>query len=454
MSEDEKKCWQDVAALAEAYLAAESAGGLLPACAPETLAADERFLLGSEGVSHAEWINRLGSIMEATPSTSHSRFVNQLFGGRIPEAVAADMLALLANSSMYTYKAAGAQVMVENEVLRKMLATAGMTGGEGSFMPGGSAANLGAMLLARHQRFPTVRDNGLAGTGAATVYTSADAHYSIRKNAGILGVGRHYVRAIPVGPDGAMVPDKLETAIRKDLEQGCTPMCINATAGTTVRGAFDRLDRIGHIAREHGIWFHVDGALGASLLLSPTWRSRLEGIALADSLTWNPHKMMGVALQTSVLLVRQRGLLAGCLDESADYLFQAHEDDFNPGHRSLQCGRRNDAFRLWSAWSRLGDRGWAARIDRQMALAQEAARRIDADPLLELLEQPPSINVCFNLRGVAPEEVCARLDDSGILKIGHGQVGGRSGIRLVCVNPELGQAGIARILDAVKSCHA
>ncbi len=451
MNEAERKYWQDVVALAEEYLAAEAAAAPLFACPPTTLAADGAFALGPEGVDHQEWINRLRTILAATPSSSQPRFVNQLFGGRIPEAVAADVLALLANSSMYTYKAAGAQVMVENEVLRKMLAAAEMSAGEGSFMPGGSAATLAAMLLARNRTFPRCRDEGV-GDQRATVYTSSESHYSIRKNAGILGLGRNQVRLIPVQADGRMDMEALAQCMAADQAAAFTPLMVNATAGTTVRGAFDDIRAAASVARHFGSWLHVDGALGASLLLSPKWRTLLDGIELADSLTWNPHKMMGVALQTSVLLARESGVLAGSLDETADYLFQAHEDDFNPGHRSLQCGRRNDAFRLWSAWCRLGDRGWADRIEKQMALAREATRLIEEDPRLELLEQPPSVNVCFNLRGVSPETVCTQLDETGVLKIGYGQVGDRMGIRLVCVNPELGHEGIERVLDAVKSC--
>jgi glutamate/tyrosine decarboxylase-like PLP-dependent enzyme len=160
--------------------------------------------------------------------------------------------------------------------------------------------------------------------------------------------------------------------------------------------------------------------------------------------------MMGTPLQTSVILVARKGSLAASLDETADYLFQADVDEWNPGHRSVQCGRRNDAFKLWAAWYHLGDSGWNARIARQMALARTAAAMIAVDPELELLEQPPSINVCFEVRGCSSEAVCDRLDHDGILKIGHGQVRGRRGIRLVCVNPDLDKTALLSIFDEIK----
>jgi glutamate/tyrosine decarboxylase-like PLP-dependent enzyme len=397
---------------------------------------------------------RLGAVLAATPSTSSWRFLNQLFAGREPMGLAAEILSATRNVSMYTFKAAGAQVLVENEVLRHMLRKVGLADGEGCFMPGGSLANLTAMLLARHQVDPAARDQGLERR-RFTVYTSAEGHYSIRKSAGILGLGRDNVRAIPTLADGRMDVEALRQAIVADLAQSLRPMMVVATAGTTVRGAFDPLVEIAGLARRHGAWLHVDAALGGSMVLSPAHAHLLRGAHLADSLTWNPHKMMGVSLQASVLLVARRGLLAGSLDESADYLFQADSDELNPGHRSLQCGRRCDAIKLWAAWQHLGDAGWATRIGQQMALAARAAAMIAADPEFLLSESPPSINVCFEVRDRSSVEICERLDREGRLKIGHGDVRGRRVIRLACVNPALSERDLAAILDEIKAvAHA
>jgi len=331
-----------------------------------------------------------------------------------------------------------------------MAVAVGLAGAEGTFTPGGSIANLVAMLLARAQAAPEARDAGLDGA-PLMVYTSTEGHYSIPKNAGILGIGRRHVRKIPTTDDGRMDVAALELALRDDRAAGLRPMLVNATAGTTVRGAFDPIREIGGVARRHGAWLHVDGALGASLSLSASHRHLLDGAELADSLTWDPHKIMGVPLQASVLLVARRGQLRESLGESADYLFQADRDSLNPGHLSIQCGRRNDALKLWAAWLRLGDRGWEARLDRQMALARRAAELIDGDPSLELTEWPPSINVCFEVKGRASAAVCDCLDREGRLKIGHGTVRGRQVIRLVCVNPELDEEALISILEEVKT---
>jgi glutamate/tyrosine decarboxylase-like PLP-dependent enzyme len=443
--------WLDgVAALTREIVAQEGSPSASEQVDPYHLEAQLDVQLGSAGLTPEAVLSRLRTVLAATPSSSSWRFVNQLFGGREPAATAAEMLTAVPNVSMYTFKAAGAQILVERELLRHMARHAGFADGEGCFTPGGSLANLVALLLARNHLLPESRDRGVGGARLA-VYTSAEGHYSIPKAAGILGIGRTSVRPIACDAEGRMSIDALAERITADRAAGIQPMLINATAGTTVRGAFDPLRAIAAVAREHGVWLHVDGALGGSLVLSPEHRQLLAGVELADSFAWNPHKMMGIPLQCSVLLVARRGELGRSLDETADYLFQAHAEDFNPGHRSIQCGRRNDALKLWAAWSRLGDRGFAERIHRQMALARLAARKIAADPELELLEEPPSINVCFLVRGVASEAVCERLDRDGRLKIGYGAVRGHQAIRLVCVNPDLDEADLDAILDEVRA---
>ena len=416
---------------------------------PDMLGAQVPFAPPADGLALDDVFARMEEVLRLTPSSSSRRFVNQLFGGREPVAVAAESLALWRNPSMYTFKAAGAQVMVENAVLAHMRRHAGFDAGEGLFVPGGSLANLAALLLARDRAAPEAREHGLARHLA--VYASSESHYSLRKNAGIAGLGRQALRTVPVDPDGRMDVDALAGRIERDRQQDLRPAMIVATAGTTVRGAFDDIAQVAEVARANGAWLHVDGALGASLLLSPRHRHLLRGVERADSLAWNPHKLMGIPLQSAALLLARRGGLARSFDERAEYLFQTDDDVFNPGHRSLQCGRRADAFKLWAAWLHLGDEGWAARVDRQLLLAARAAELIAAEPALELCEAPMSVNVCFRATGCAAEDICERLDRAGRLKIGFGDFRGERVLRLVCVNPSLTERDLRMILAEVGS---
>lgn len=416
---------------------------------PDALRDELGLALGAEGRSLDEVVAKLRRILVATPSSASPRYLNQLFGGRDPVATLAEMLAPLANTSLYTYKVAGPHVLIEREVMGRLAEKVGYSDGDGLLCPGGSVSNLLGMLIARNEALGHVREEGLRGE-RVTVYTSAACHYSIRKNAGVLGLGRGNVRDVPTDRRGRMNVEALRQAIRDDRVRGCRPLLINATAGTTVLGAFDPLREIAALAREEGLWMHVDGALGGSLLLCESARELLDGAELSDSFSWNAHKMMGVPLSCSAILLRRRGLLHRHLDETADYLFQTHTDELNPGTRSLQCGRRNDALKLWAAWQFHGDRGYDARLRRVIELARYAAQRIRNDPRLILTRWPESINVCFEVRETPSAEICDRLDREGRLLIGHGRVDGRCAIRLVCVNPDLDERDVDVALEEVK----
>lgn len=380
-----------------------------------------------EGRPLPEVWSLLAGLARAAPLTTTPSFFNQLFGGRDAAATVAEMIAAHLNVSMYTYKAAGALILAENALVEHMLAHAGFAGGEGSFTTGGSLSNLLALAIARNEDQLADRE------GRQVVYASSAAHYSVAKAVRLLGLGKHGLRRVPVDEQGRMRADVLTTMLREDLDAGRRPIMINATAGTTVMGAFDPLDELADIAAAHGVWIHVDGAWGGALLLAAPERRRslFAGLERCDSLTWDAHKLMGVPLTCSILLLRERGLLARHLGEDAEYLFQADTPELNPGLRSIQCGRRNDALKLWAAWQHHGDAGYRAMIERLFELRDHVVARIAAHPELELCHVPQSLNVCFVMDSVASEALCLELNRRGLAVIGHATVNGRVTVRLV-----------------------
>jgi len=163
--------------------------------------------------------------------------------------------------------------------------------------------------------------------------------------------------------------------------------------------------------------------------------------------------MMGVPLSASAILIKKKGLLEKHFSEQADYLFQ-NDDAFNPGTKSIQCGRRNDALKVWVAWQALGQQGFAERIDILYDLAQYAAGIVKKDDALRLCMAPESMNVCFQVIGKSSEKICEVLDKKGMIKVGYGDFRGESYIRLVCVNPDLTFADIDAFFQKVKNVGA
>jgi sulfinoalanine decarboxylase len=194
--------------------------------------------LKEDGISDTHFKSVMTEVIEATPKTSTNLFFNQLFGGRQSKAVLGDLLAVMLNTSMYTYKVAGPQVGIEQEIIRRSCEMIGYgENSNGTFPTGGSMSNYMALIMARDVSDPNFRDEGK--TKNVLAYASAESHYSNAKNASFAGIGRKNVRYIEVNEIGEMIPEKLEEQIIKDIADGYTPSFVNATAGTTVLGAFD-----------------------------------------------------------------------------------------------------------------------------------------------------------------------------------------------------------------------
>uniref|UniRef100_A0A673YBW2 Glutamate decarboxylase 2 n=1 Tax=Salmo trutta TaxID=8032 RepID=A0A673YBW2_SALTR len=309
--------------------------------------------------------------------TAHPRYFNQLSTGLDMVGLAADWLTSTANTNMFTYEVAPVFVLLEYVTLKKMREIIGWEDGRGDgiFSPGGAISNMYAMLLARFKMFPEVKEKGMSSVPRLAAFTSEHSHFSIKKGAAALGIGTESVICIKADESGKMIPADLE---RKILE-GFVPFFVSATAGTTVYGAFDPLIAISDICKKYQVWFHVDGAWGGSLIMSRMHKWKLDGVERANSVTWNPHKMMAVPLQCSALLVREEGLMQNCNQMHACYLFQQdkHYDlSYDTGDKALQCGRHVDIFKLWLMWRAKGTIGFEAQIDKCLELSEYLYNKI------------------------------------------------------------------------------
>ncbi|MEZ6243217.1 MAG: aminotransferase class V-fold PLP-dependent enzyme [Phycisphaerales bacterium] len=435
--------------LVRRYMVLDAEVPVRPVRTPEDLESDLALEITGVGAPLHEVIAKLWRVMAATPSTTSVKFFNQLFAGQDAAATVADIVSAVANTPMYTFKSGGPQILIEKACIRRMAAKVGYEDGDGIFAPGGSLSNMAAMILAPQRGRRGPRDAGLNGS-RAIVYTSEECHYSVRKAAGMVGIGRENVRFVPADPDGRMDPKALRRMILEDRASGARPIMINATAGTTVQGAFDPIDAVADVARELGVWLHVDGAWGGSALLCERLRPLMKGVHRADSVTWDAHKLLGVPLTSSVLLTKRRGLCRQNFDESASYLYQEDDDDLNPGRSSIQCGRRNDALKLWTAWNHHGDAGYDRMISHMRDLAERARDVIAADPALVLSHEPQFVNVCLEVRGKPSDDVCALLGRRQKAKVGWGVVKGRKVIRLVFANPEVTMDGVEELIADIR----
>ena len=389
--------------------------------------------LQSAGMVDEQFKSVLKEVLVSTPKTATNLFFNQLFGGRQSKAVLGDLLAVLLNNSMYTYKVSGPQVGIEQEIIRQSCNLIGYgSKSNGTFPTGGSMSNYMALVMARDAKDPNSQRKGM--TQPMVVYTSIESHYSNAKNASFAGIGRDNIRYIASDAEGKMIPSKLEEQIQKDIKDGLVPTYVNATAGTTVLGAFDPIHEIADITEKYGIWLHVDGAYCGSVIFSDKYKHLVSGVERSDSFSYNAHKMLGTPLTCSIILVKDKKHLYESFSNDADYLYQTDGDNFNLGKTSFQCGRRNDALKFWTLWKSVGTDGLQQIVDQQFDLANVALKYIRSNSDYTLYSFDDSISICFNYKDIDPTELCTALYENQITVVGFGAFKGETFVRLVTIN--------------------
>lgn len=419
--------------LAEVLLQDERVNPVADRIEAEELYSTLDLSLKDEGIPDSEFKSVMTDVIVSTPKTATNLFFNQLFGGRQSKAVLGDLMAVMLNNSMYTYKVAGPQVGIEQEIIRRSCQMIGYDeNSNGTFPTGGSMSNYMALVMARDVADPKFRNEGK--TKNILAYASAESHYSNAKNASFSGIGRNNVRYIDTDDFGRMIPSKLDEQIQKDIDAGFTPAFVNATAGTTVLGAFDPIDAIADICEKYSVWLHVDGAYSGGVFLSKKYKHLLKGVERSDSFSYNAHKMIGTPLTCSIILVKDKNNLSGSFSNDAEYLYQTDGDDFNLGKTSFQCGRRNDALKFWTIWKSLGTNGLEKIIDQQFLLADVARDYVRNNPDYSFYSFDESISICFNYKGIDANELCTALYEEQETVVGFGKFKDDTFIRLVTIN--------------------
>src|SRR3982751_3884608 len=260
--------------------------------------------------------------------------------------------------------------VLEHRVVRWMCELAGFGGSAGGTpTSGGDEATFTALLAARAVAIPDAWANGV-GANPPVIVCGEHAHYAVARAVGELGLGLHNAVVVP-SRGWRMDTEGLALTLHSLAAQERSVMAVVATAGSTATGSFDELEAIGPLCHERGLWLHVDGAHGASALLSETHHQQLRGLGYARSIAWDPHKMMLLPLSVGVLLVRDEADLGTAFAQRAPYLFTGDERarQWDQGPRSFQCSRRADVLKLWVAFQRYGVRIMGALYDRLCEVA-------------------------------------------------------------------------------------
>jgi aromatic-L-amino-acid decarboxylase len=342
---------------------------------------------------------------------------------------------------------------------------------KGVYSSGGSVANLVALGAARQWSLEQQGiDSAADGLGAArtAIYASEESHHTILRAAGVLGLGRRSVRLIPADERQRLDLSALARALDDDARNGVVPLAVVATAGTTNTGAIDPLRECGELARQHGAWFHVDGAYGLPGILDDRVRHFYDGLELADSVIVDPHKWLGAPTGIAATFVRDRTILHRAFtQEPADYLEGSFIDphDAQSSLESMGIPYADFGVELsspargvvvWGILRELGRSGVTRRVIRDNDFARQLAAAVREHEHLELLAEPVLSICCFRYRRVGfadldslNEQVHRRLLRETPYLPSATVVNGSFGLRPCFINPRTTREDVDGLVDAV-----
>jgi L-2,4-diaminobutyrate decarboxylase len=425
---------------------------------------DEEF--PRDGRPVAEIIERLErDVLSDANKYYHPMYMGHQTSAPLPVGVWMESIIGALNQSLAVAEMSPTGTAIEHQVIKWMSGLAGYgPGAGGTLTSGGTEANFTAMLAARNAALPDALEEGVGADPPFVVY-GEHAHYAVTRAIGQLGLGKR--RGIPIrSRDFKLDVDLLLATLDRLRDEGKRTMAVVATAGTTATGSFDDLEAIGGICAERGIWLHVDGAHGASGLLSAKPPRALNGLKHSRSLAWDPHKMMLLPLAAGMVLTREERDLDLAFAQQAPYLFHAGKSSrvIDQGIRSFQCSRRADVFKLWFVIQRFGSSGLGRLYDHLCRTARVLYEAIEERSDFENVHEPESNILCFRYIGrnsgtagagdveridALNRELRSRYNKEGSGWITATVLDGRPVLRVTMMNPRTGAEHVRALLDGL-----
>ena len=356
------------------------------------------------------------------------------------------------HNPMAIYEMGPSAAAVELAVLQWMLTKVGWgEAGSGVLTHGGSLANLTALLAARAAAAPEAWDDGVSGE--LVILAPSSCHYSVSRAASILGLGAKAVLPVDVDENEVIVPAGLPSEFERVRESGKKIVALVANACATGTGLHDPLEQLGQICQEENVWLHVDGAHGASALVSEKEKHLLRGVEQADSITWDAHKMLRTSGLCTGVLFRDPHTLDRAFTQDASYLFY---DEETPGidliRRTVECTKAGLGLKVFLNLAWRGERGIARYVEEEYSLARRIYAKIQSRDFFSCPYAPESNIVCFRYEGSDALQISIRdqLLAEGSYHISSTEICGRRYLRLTIINPQTTEETIDGLLKAIE----
>jgi glutamate/tyrosine decarboxylase-like PLP-dependent enzyme len=366
---------RDVLRRASVYLERLDARPVAPS--PEAVAAlhrlDEPLPAGPS--DPADTVALLDDLVSpATMAMAGPRFFGFVIGGSLPVALAANWLAGAWDQNVGYYTSTPGVAHLEQVALRWLLELLDLPAGTAAgFVTGATVANFTALAAARNSVLARagwdVEGKGLFGAPPITVIAGTEAHPTLLKSLGMLGLGRSRVVRAPVDAQGRMRADGLPSI------SGPAIVCLQA--GNVNTGAFDPFEPLIERAHEAGAWVHVDGAFGLWARAAKSLRSLTAGVERADSWATDAHKWLNVPYDSGLAFVRDAHALRAAMAITAEYL-PVQTSERNPSDFTPELSRRARGVEVWAALRSLGRAGLEEIVERNCRQARRFAEGLSA----------------------------------------------------------------------------
>lgn len=397
------------------------------------------------------------TVLEKSLHIHHPHNLGHQVATPLPIPALFDLVAALTNQAMAIYETGPSATMIERQVIRwlcSLVDEQAWQQADGVLTSGGAQANLTALLAARQvfslRQGKDIWRDGVVTMQETVILVSHNCHYSIARTAAIMGLGTQGVIKIATDALGRMRLDQLEQAL---IQHAGKVMAIVANAGCTPSGSIDDLVGVAALAQRYQVWLHVDGAHGASLLLSEQLRGRLNGIAQADSIIWDGHKLAYLAAPVSAVLFKQAEHSYLAFSQQASYLFDEQNPDkaFDQSQRTLECTKRMMGLKWWIAFQLYGSQQLGGLVQQVCQLAEQMALAIQQREAFELLMMPQTNIVVFRYRPY-PDQAQIRkyLLHTGQFHLTQVDIAGQTWLRTTLMNPLTEISHIVALLDAIQ----
>lgn len=390
------------------------------------------------------------------------KYYGYITGGGNQVAVLAELIKASLNQNNLKWHSSPVSTEMERLVMRWVAEFIGYpTDSAGVLLSGGSVANFNCLAVARKVKAPAgISDEGLYNTKPMTVYISDEGHSSFDKAVDMLGLGKKYLRKIPVDDQMRIDPERLDAQIKADKDAGLHPICGIAVAGTTNSGAVDDLNAVADICQRHGLWYHVDAAYGGPAAKVEGVSHLFTGIDRADSVVVNPHKWMYVPFEAGGALVKNPEHLQRTFSTGPDYL---KSDQQNGGRTDLMeynlpLTKEFKALKVWMTIKAFGARRLRREIASDIEKAQHLVDLVEEDDRLELMAPAPLSIVCFRYNpGGLDEPVLDRVNDKIITEIETDgrvfltgtKIRGRTALRACFINHRTEKSHVQYLKEAI-----